>query len=167
MPDFSQDRGSSSRPNKRARVFVVLAQVVMNRFDEFSDASKRSSTDPLASDLCEPPFHKVQPRTAHRYEVQVEPRMILQPLAHLRVLVGAVVVHDQVDLSATGCLPIDALEKSDEFGMAVPRLAGSDHSPIQHIERGKQSGGPMSNVVMGLPSGNSWSQRQDRRGSIQ
>ena len=46
------------------------------------------------------------------------------------MLVGAVVVQDQVDLQALGDLAVDGAEELQELGMAVPGQALADHLPV-------------------------------------
>ena len=66
------------------------------------------------------------------------------------MLVGGVVVQDQVDLQILGHLPVDGLEELQPFLMPVPRQALADDHAGQHVERGEQGGGAVALVVVGV-----------------
>ena len=59
--------------------------------------------------------------------MQVEPGVFVQPLADVVVLVGGVVVQDQVDLQVLGHLAVDGLE---EFQTTPDAGAGAVHCPM-------------------------------------
>src|SRR6476659_10803471 len=88
-----------------------------------------------------PAFDQVEPRRRGRGEVEVEPGVFVQPLADVFVLVGGVVVQDQVDLQVRGHLPVDGLEEFQPFLMPVPRRALADDHAGQRVQRGEQGGG--------------------------
>jgi hypothetical protein len=48
--------------------------------------------------------------------------MPLQPVAHLFVLVGRVVVHNQMELQVCGRFPADLFQKAPPLDMGVARL---------------------------------------------
>ena len=51
--------------------------------------------------------------------MQVKARIAARPAFDAGVLVGGIMVHDQVQLEFFGCLLIDALQEADEFLMSV------------------------------------------------
>ena len=53
--------------------------------------------------------------------MQMEAGVLGQPLLHVGVLVGAVIVQDQVDLQALGNLSVDGAQELQELLVAVPR----------------------------------------------
>jgi hypothetical protein len=90
-----------------------------------------------------------------------------EPRADLGVLVGAVVVEHDVQVSA-GAKGGHLLREPQEFLVAVPRvagirgdLAGSD------LKGGKQRGGTAALVVVGAPDGEPGPERQHRGGPVQ
>ena len=55
--------------------------------------------------------------------MQMEAGVLGQPLLHVGVLVGAVIVQDQVDLQALGNLSVDGAQELQELLVAVPALS--------------------------------------------
>src|SRR5215204_634355 len=99
--------------------------------------------------------------------MNLEPRMTLEPLLHLGMLVGRVVVCDQMNLLALGCLPVNNPQKLDPLLMTMLRHAGPDHRPIQRIERREQRRGPVALVVMGHRASAARYKRKPWLGSVQ
>ena len=58
--------------------------------------------------------------------MEVKALVPLHPSIDFGVLVGAVVVQDQMDLQPVGDLAVDGVEELDELGVAVPRQALAD-----------------------------------------
>ena len=54
--------------------------------------------------------------------MQMVSRMLGQPRAHLGVLVGAVVVHDQMHIQIGGNVGVQMIQEGDELLMPVPGL---------------------------------------------
>jgi len=98
--------------------------------------------------------------------VQDDPLVGRQPALHVRMLVGGVVVDDDVQLLA-GVGPGDLLEELQEFVVAVPGVAGVGDLPGGDLQGGEQRRGPVPDVVVSLLLGDTRSQRQDRRGPVQ
>ena len=77
-----------------------MREPLVDRLFEFSCTVEGSSADHPASDQSKAPFDLIQPGTAGGGEVEMEatPFLRLPPLLHLRALVRAIVVQDQVNL---------------------------------------------------------------------
>ena len=133
---------------------------------EGSDAEECASSDGLLGDPSEPALHEVEPRSAGRSQMEMEAWMLGEPLSDRRVLVGAVVVADQVDLFAP-VLSVEDLEEGQELLMrvlteaALGDLAGGD------LQSRKETGGSVPNVVVSHPCGKARAHRQDRLRAIQ
>ena len=90
-----------------------------------------------------------------------------QPRLDLGVLVGGVVVGDQVDIEVRRDLPVDPVEEADELLMAVLLHALADHPTVEHIERREQGGGAVALVVVGHGSGPTLLHGQARLGAVE
>ena len=58
-----------------------------------------------------------------------------QPLAHLWMLVGSVVVNDGVDFLPRRHLRLDGIEESDELLMAMMLHIASDDGAVENVGR--------------------------------
>src|ERR1700694_5215891 len=99
--------------------------------------------------------------------MQVEPRMIVQPLADVLVFVGGVVVQDQVDRQVFGHLAVDGLEELQPLLMPVARHALPDHRAGQHVQSSEQGGGAVPLVVVGHRLAPPLDHRQRRLRAVQ
>ena len=70
-----------------------------------------------------------------------EPRVSGEPLKHLGMFVGGIVVEDDVDHLAGGDLGLDRVQKADELLMAVALHVVSDDGTVEHVESGEQADG--------------------------
>jgi hypothetical protein len=102
----------------------------------------------------------VQPARARWREVQMEPRMFLQPRRDVGVCVRGVVVEDEMDLQALGDGSVDRAQERQKLAVAVAREALPDHRSGQDVERGEQRGGAVSLVVVGHRPGPAGLHRQ-------
>ena len=80
--------------------------------------------------------------------MRVEARMLGQPLLHGRVLMGGVVVGDQMPRLVLGRLAIDLAQELQPFDGGVLLLALADDLDVQHVERGKQHGCAVALVIV-------------------
>jgi len=93
-------------------MLVVFADIVLNGLDQVAHGMKGSTTDAFACDVGKPAFDLVQPRGAGRGKVKVIARVCPEPLLHLRMLVRAVVVEDEMNLECRIGRIIDLLQKT-------------------------------------------------------
>ena len=82
-----------------------------------------------------------------------EARMAGEPGEHLGLLVGGVVVEDDVDDLAGWHRRLNGVEEADELLVPVALHAAAQHGAVEHVESGEQGGGAMALVVMGHGSG--------------
>lgn len=74
----------------------MLFNVGFNGTDQLRDSGKYASAQALAGQVAEEAFNHIQPRCGGGGEMNVEMRVFLQPLLDLWVLVGGVIVTDQM-----------------------------------------------------------------------
>lgn len=96
-----------------------------------------------------------------------EARVPAEPFSNLGMLVGGVVVEDDVDRLSSRHLCFDQLKKADEFLVAVPLHVAADHGAIEHVERRKERDRAVALVVVGHCSGPSLLERQAGLRAIQ
>ena len=83
------------------------------------------------------------------------------------MLVGGIVVQDDMHHLADRHRRLDDVEEAEEFLMPVPRRALAKHGAIQHVERREQRRRAMAGVVVGQRGGLTLGQRQARLGALQ
>src|SRR5947209_651320 len=74
--------------------------------------------------------------------------MARQPSQYFGMLVGGIVVENDVDRLASRDLTLDGIEKANEFEMAVALHAAADHGAVEHAERSEKGGGAVPLVVV-------------------
>jgi len=85
----------------------VRVEAGLDRGHEIGLQRKDAATNRLVGDLAEPALDEVEPRTRGRREVQMEAGVLREPVLHVGVLVGRVVVEDQMDLEGLGNFAVD------------------------------------------------------------
>jgi len=93
--------------------------------------------------------------------------MLGQPGADIRVLVGGVVVDDEMKVQVSRGGPIDVLEKVDKFFVAVAFAAGAEDRAVQNIQGSEQGGGTVPFVVVGEGATAAFLHRQAWLGPVQ
>jgi len=93
--------------------------------------------------------------------------MPVEPSAHFGLLVGGVVVENDVDGLVGGQLGFDGVEETDELLMSVALHVAADHRAIEDIERGKQRGRAIALVIVGHGRPTSALERKPRLGPVE
>jgi len=96
-----------------------MSDVFIDAGYQLSHAGEHAPAQSLVREIAEEAFHHVQPRCQGRREVHVEPRVLGQPLLHRRVLVGGVVVGNQVQRPVLGRLAIDLARRNFNHAACV------------------------------------------------
>src|SRR5437764_13167296 len=126
-----------------------------------------TALEPLLGQFGEEALDRVDTGSRARREVERETRMPREPLDHLRVLVGGVVVQDHVDQLAGWHLGFDGVEEAYEFLMPVALHAASDDTACQHVERGEQGCRAVALVVVGHGAATATLERQTGLGAVE
>ena len=99
--------------------------------------------------------------------MQRELGVLGEPGVHVVVLVGAIVVDDQVEVEPWGKLAIERTKELQELLVAVTRQALADDTTVEHAQRGEQRRGAVALVVVGHRAGAPRLHRQRGLGAIQ
>ncbi len=91
---------------------------------------EHTAFQPPFRELGEEALDGIEPGGRGRREVEMEPWMTLQPCLDLVVLVGRVVVDDEMDFPVLWGLAIDLVEEADELLMSVALYALADDSEL-------------------------------------
>ena len=93
--------------------------------------------------------------------------MVLQPGAHLGMLVGGIVVQDHKDDLAREDVALDRVQEADKFLMAVALHVLPRHRSVEHVQRREQRGGAVTLVIVRHRRAASLLHRQIRLSAIQ
>ena len=85
-----------------------------------------------------------------------------QPGANLGVLVGRIIVDDEVNLEVFRDTRLDVAQEAQELLVTRPRLALGDHAAVGHVESRRQRRRATPEVVVGHTLDIRQAQRQDR-----
>src|SRR5574338_818420 len=83
-----------------------------------------------------------------RREMDMETRVLVQPLLDLGMLVRRIVVADQMQSLVLGRSPVDMAQKVEPFDMAMTLRAAGDHRTIQRTHRREKGSCPVALVVV-------------------
>lgn len=109
---------------------VVLINVTLDAGDQLTHALKRSAANGLLGDQAEPALDLIEPARVCRREVHVIASTFGQPCSDLRMLVGRIVVDDEMRVKVCRHRTVNVIEEGDEFLMPMARLALSDDPPV-------------------------------------
>lgn len=140
--------------------------VLINGGDQLGDAAEYAALQPVGRNTAEKALDHVEPGRGGWREMDMETRMLLQPLLDLGMLVRRIVVTDQMQGLALGRLPIDLAQEVEPFDMAVTLRAPGDHLSIQRAHGGKQGRRTVALVIVGHRFGPPFLERQTRLGTI-
>jgi hypothetical protein len=93
--------------------------------------------------------------------------MSRQPLPHLWMFVGRVIVDDDVDHFSRRDLRLDRTEEADELLMPMALHVAADDGAIEDVEGGEQRGGTLTLVDVRHRPGAARFHRQPRLGTVE
>ena len=126
-----------------------MLDVLGNGLLEFVHACEAVAPDAVLGDVAEEPLDHVEPGGAGGREVHDEARVFDEPGLHVGMLMGRVVVDDQVQRQLLGCLAVDEAQELEPFVMPVTLLAHRDDGAVEGVERSKERRRANALVVMG------------------
>src|ERR1700683_1572921 len=131
------------------------------------DAEEDATTDSLVVQVAEPSLDKIHPTGTGGDEVGYEYRIAFQPCLYVRVLVLAVVVHDQVEWCIAREFGIKPAQELQKLLMPVSRMTFANDLALQGIQGGEQGGRPVALVIVGHCAASTLLDGQPRLGAIQ
>lgn len=164
---FLQNVAGRGGPDKRLGVGVVSGQISPYRRDQLGNILEDATPQSPLCQVAEKPLHHAEPRGTGGGEMELEAGMAFGPCFHGRMLVGRIVITNQVDLFAGRRAPVDQIQKADSLLMPVLFHAGANDLSIGDIEGGEEGSGAIALVVMGHGLAASRFDRQARLGAVQ
>src|ERR1700712_3516655 len=97
----------------------MVSQISVYGDFKIKDTFEDASADALSGDFAEEALDEIEPGGRRWDEVEVKARMACQPGHDIGVLVGRVIVGDQVQIEFGRGVAVDFAEEPNEFLMAV------------------------------------------------
>ena len=154
-----------------------MREVGLDRFDQFADACKASITDAVHRQVAEEALDEIDPRGRGGGEMhddalcpvclavaRVDP---FDPALHLRMLVGGVVVDDEMQGEARGRLLFQMFDELQPFLVGVALGGLTENLAVQITEGGEQGDGAVADVVVSAGPHAVRPERQRRLGPFQ
>jgi len=152
-PDSGDDFVWVCGPGEGFRIIVSLRDEAVDGGLEFDNAPEDTALQSLLGQFGEEALDSVEPRARGRREVEGETRVPIEPLTHLRMLMGGVVVEDHVHELSGRHLGLDSIEEADELLVTMALHASANDLAFEHIESSKQRRCAVALVVMGHRAG--------------
>ena len=118
-------------PDERLGVVVGLIDVAVDGGLEVDDGSKDAALQSALGEGGEEGLDRVQPGAGGRGEVEGETRVAIEPGDHLGLLVGGVVVEDDMDQLAGRDRGFDGVEEADELLVPVALHAAAEERMLR------------------------------------
>ena len=146
--DLAQDVFALGLPHITSRIFIARRQEGDDRVGQFSGRGKALLGNELG-EVAEEALDQIHPGGRGRRVVHVKAGVAIEPSGDRGMLMGGVIVGDDVDGEIAWGLFIDGFEKSEPLLMArLPRRRPGarrqvgDQFALEIIERGKQEPAP-------------------------
>jgi hypothetical protein len=165
--DFFQDGIGRGRPGEGSGLRIVATDERFDFGNKFFDAAEGAPTDGLLRDDVEPDFHLVEPGRVGGREVHVVTGACCQPALDARMLVGSIVIDNQVHVKGLGHAGVDMPQKIEELLVTMTAFALTQDRSGDRVEGRKQCGGAVSDVVVRDAFDVAQSQGQHRLATLQ
>ena len=119
----------------------MSADEAVDFFDQVGGGIERATTDSALGDEGEETFDLVEPGGIGGCEVNVPTRTAGEPSSDLWMLVGGVVVDDEMDVELGRHIGLDVTQEGEELLVTMAGFVLSDDRAVEHVEGGEQSGG--------------------------
>ena len=146
---------------------VVIGDVALDGVFEVGDRCEDAAPDAPPRDGGKEAFDRIQPGGRGGREVKHPSGMVREPLIHLGMLMGSIIVENDMDDLADLNLPLHGIEEGNELLMAMAFHAAANHRTIEHVQGGEQCRGSVALVIVGHGRAFAGLQRQARLGAIE
>src|SRR6201981_1489056 len=113
-------------PLKRARLLIVSFEELRDRTFQFAEAATRAAAKLPVGEACKPTLDQIQPGAVGRGEVRVKAGPLGKPVPDRRSLVGAVVVHDDMDVEIRREVGFHVIDELAGLHRAMPAIGLGD-----------------------------------------
>ncbi len=162
-----EDGIGGGRPQEGPGPGVVVVGEAKDPLLELGDGGEGAAADDFLGDDVEPDFDLVEPGGISGGEVEMVAGPGREPAPDAGVLVGAVVVDNEVDIEVRGHVGVNVLEKAQELLVAVARLALGQDLAGGNVQGGEEGGGAVADIAMRHAFDVAQSEGQEGLGALQ
>jgi hypothetical protein len=166
-PDSGDDFVWVCGPGEGFGIIVGLRDEAVDGGLEFDNAPEDTALQSLLGKFGEEALDGVEPRARGRRKVEGEARMPVEPLTHLRMLVGGIVIEDHVHELSSGHLGLDSIQEADELLVTMALHTSANDLAFEHVESSKQRRCAVALIVMGHSAGPALLHGQAGLGSVE
>lgn len=169
MPSFDggDDFVGVGGPFEWLWVGIGLGDEAVDSGLQIDDGMEDTALQSTPAELGEETLDGVEPGARGWREVEDETRMAIEPGANVRMLVGGIVVENDVDDLTDRNLRLDGVQKSNEFLMTMALHIATDDRAVEDVESGEQYCRAVPFIIVCHGSKPALLQRQARLGAIE
>ena len=165
--DGSDDLIWIGGPGEGFGVFVGFGNEAIDGGLEIDEGMEDTPLEAPFCEFGEEAFDGVEPRGGCWREVENKPLVAIEPGPDLRMLMGGVVVEDDVDSLVRRDLSVDHVEEADELLVPVAMHIAPDNRPVEDVQSGEKRRGSIAFVVVGHGAETPLLHGQSRLGAVQ
>ena len=154
-------------PGEGFWVFVGFGDEAIDGGLEINEGVEDAALEPPSGEFGEEAFDGVEPRRRCWREVEDKPLVTIEPIADLWMLMGGVVVEDDMDGLVFGDLGVDHVEEADELLVPVALHVAPNHGSVEDIQGGEQRRGSIAFVIVGHGAKTPFLHRQARLAAVE
>ena len=131
---FFQDSLTFGLPFVGPGIGIAVIEVGLNVASELADRGETAGADDIGGQIGKEALDKVHPGRGRRCEVHLEAWVPPQPRRDLGVLMGCVVILNEVDVDILWRFAVDLLQKTQPFDVGMALLGARDQAPLKGVE---------------------------------
>jgi hypothetical protein len=131
------------------RALVSFGDEAINGGLEIDERIEDTPVEAPFGEFGEEALDGVGPRTRCGCEVESEAAMTIKPGPNLGVLMGGIIVEDDVNITVYRDLGVNRVQEANELLVSVVLHVASDDRPIEYVQSGEERRGSVALVIVG------------------
>ena len=111
MADLFQDLVNLFGPDKGFGILIVDADELLNGLDQIRDTLENTAADSFARNFTKPALDQIEPGRTRGRKMQMKARVFFQPLRDILMVVGSIIIQDQMQFQSRRGFAVDLSEE--------------------------------------------------------